>query len=290
VLSTTRQRSDGTAYLIGTATRLPTPGTYRATAAAASGAAAMAGPATTTVWVRTFRDEFSGSALDLGKWSYRVGTSPSRTKAVNSPRAVAVGRGRLEMSVKRKPGSSKLLNAQISTQPRSATQGHLQRYGVFSARIRYPEHRGQHGSFWMQSPTYGRYPGSAARSGAEIDVSEFFGRNYPDGGLGTFVYYANKSRANVKIGDVWRRAASLAPKGDRWWNAYHVFSLRWTPNRYLFYVDGRLLFTTTRGVSRTQEYLILSLLTSDWELPQLDRSKLPTHMDVDWTTAWQSAG
>ena len=192
------------------------------------------------------------------------------------------------MSVKRKPGSSKLLNAQISTQPRSASQGHLQRYGVFSARIRYPEHRGQHGSFWMQSPTYGRYPGSAARSGAEIDVTEFFGRNYPDGGLGTFVYFVNKSRANVKIGDVWRRASSLAPKGDRWWNAYHVFSVRWTPSRYLFYVDGRLLSTTTRGVSRTQEFMILSLLTSDWELPHLDRSKLPSHMDVDWTTAWQS--
>lgn len=288
VLSTTRQRSDGTAYLIGTASRIPTSGTYRAVAGAASGAAAVASAATRTPWVRTFRDEFSGSALDLRKWSYRVGTSASRTHAVNSARAVAVGGGRLQMSVKRKPGSSKLLNAQISTQPRSATQGHLQRYGVFSARIRYPEHRGQHGSFWMQSPTYGRYAGSAARSGAEIDVSEFFGRNYPDGGLGTFVYYANKSHTNVKIGDVWRRAAALAPKGDRWWNAYHVFSLRWTPNRYLFYVDGRLLFTTTRGVSRTQEYLILSLLTSDWELPQLDRSKLPSHMDVDWTTAWQS--
>ena len=37
-----RQRSDGTAYLIGTATRIPTTGTYRATTSAASGAAVAA--------------------------------------------------------------------------------------------------------------------------------------------------------------------------------------------------------------------------------------------------------
>ena len=33
--------------------------------------------------------------------------------------------------------------------------------------------------------------------------------------------------------------------------------------------------------------LVLSLLSSDWELPDLDKSKLPADMKVDWVRVWQ---
>jgi hypothetical protein len=56
---------------------------------------------------------------------------------------------------------------------------------------------------------------------------------------------------------------------------------------YIFRIDGVETWRTTRGISRQQQYLILSLLTSDWELPQLDRKSLPTTMRVDWVRAWQ---
>jgi hypothetical protein len=40
-------------------------------------------------------------------------------------------------------------------------------------------------------------------------------------------------------------------------------------------------------VSRRPQFLILSLLSSDWELPQLDRTSLPADMKVDWVRVWQ---
>jgi hypothetical protein len=66
-----------------------------------------------------------------------------------------------------------------------------------------------------------------------------------------------------------------------------VFTLQWTPRSYEFRVDGRPHWHTTEGVSGVEEYLILSLLTSDYELPRLDRSKLPSRMYVDWVRVWQ---
>ena len=40
------------------------------------------------------------------------------------------------------------------------------------------------------------------------------------------------------------------PKGDTWWNSYHVFTVKWTARDYTFYVDGRVLFTTNRASHR----------------------------------------
>ncbi|MGI8901902.1 MAG: hypothetical protein ACR2HA_13445, partial [Nocardioides sp.] len=74
---------------------------------------------------------------------------------------------------------------------------------------------------------------------------------------------------------------------DDWWKSYHVFSVEWTPRSYIFRVDGREHWRTRAGVSGVDEFLILSLLTSDYEIPRLDRSRLPSKMNVDWVRVWQ---
>ncbi len=94
-------------------------------------------------------------------------------------------------------------------------------------------------------------PGDLTRRGAEIDAVEYFGQGYPKGGLATFLYYKNAACD------------------------------------YTFHVDGRVLFTTNKGVSQAPEYLILSLLTSDWGLPNLDLRAAPQQMNVDWVRVWK---
>jgi beta-glucanase (GH16 family) len=277
----TRQGADGTAYLF------PSSGStaYQATTAARYGAPAVTTAAAANTYVPTFHDEFSGSTLNTSLWTYREGRAPSRTHSKNDARAVSVGGGTVRLQVMKDPAapSRRYLNGQISTEGRYSLT-----YGVASARVRFQVGRGQHGSFWLQSPTYGSHPGRADLSGAEIDVAEFFGRGYPQGGLASFNYYVDRNRRNVKTGGVWPGAARLIPARDTWWNSYHVFSVKWTPRSYTFYVDGRILFSTGRGVSKVDEYLVLSLLTSDWELPKLDRRRLPSTMQVDWVRAWQT--
>jgi beta-glucanase (GH16 family) len=277
----TRQGADGTAYLFGVAGAH----VYLATTAARFHAPAVTTGAATDTYTQRFADEFSGSTLNTSLWSYREGRAPSRTRSKNDRRAVSVGGGTVRLQVLKDPAAprTRYLNGQISTEGHYALT-----YGVASARVRFQVGRGQHGSFWMQSPTYGSHPGRADLSGAEIDVAEFFGRGYPQGGLASFNYYVDRHRKNVKTGGVWARAGSLIPARDTWWNSYHVFSVKWTPSSYTFYIDGRVLFSTNRGISKVDEYLVLSLLTSDWELPRLDRRSLPSTMSVDWVKAWQT--
>jgi beta-glucanase (GH16 family) len=278
---TTTQRSDGTALFRANVAG----GSIQATAAARYGAPAVSTAPAVDDWSLKLSDEFNGTVRNL--WEYRnegiyIG---SRTKAKSDRRAVTVGGGTVALQVKKDPSSSyKLLNGQIST------QNHYRfTYGVAAARIKFQRGRGQHGSFWLQSPTYNLYPGNVARSGAEIDAVEYFGQGYPDGGLANFLYYRNASRKDVKLGAVWPAASRLKPSSDTWWDSYHVFSVKWTPQSYTFYVDGQQLYYSTRALSRTEQFLILSLLSSDWELKYLDRANLASKslMRVDWARVWQ---
>lgn len=155
-------------------------------------------------------------------------------------------------------------------------------YGHAAARIKFQPERGQHGSFWMQG--FGPKPtGDAKFTGAEIDVIEYFGDDHPDGGLSSFVYWHPTAKGKI--------AGGWLPKpeqyGDDWSSKFHVFSVEWTPEKYVFRIDGQITNTITQGVSGQPEFLILSLLSSDYELQHLeDDDKLPQHMDVDWVRVW----
>ena len=82
-------------------------------------------------------------------------------------------------------------------------------------------------------------------------------------------------------------ATDALEHGDAWWKKYHVFSVEWTPDAYIFRVDGRESFRQTENISGKPEFLVLSLLSSDWELPDLDKSQIPTDMKVDWVRVYQ---
>lgn len=155
-------------------------------------------------------------------------------------------------------------------------------YGHAAARIRFQDLRGQHGAFWMQGS--GPEPtGSAKLTGAEIDVIEYFGDDHPQGGLTSFIYW-NATAKGKKAGG-W--LDDPEQYGDDWSSKYHVFSVEWTPKEYVFRIDGQVTNTITQGVSGQPEYLILSLLSSDYELAQLGgEDNLPQHMDVDWVRVW----
>ena len=177
------------------------------------------------------------------------------------------------------------LNGHVSTE---ATYSFT--YGVAAARVKFQKPRGMHGSFWLQSPTFGSVPGDAKQSGSEIDTVEYFGSTYPDGGMASFTYFTDKDGNSSKSGGLQTEISdAIAKKGDAWWKKYHVFSVEWTPEAYVFRVDGVETFRQTENISGVPEVLVLSLLSSDWELPDLDESALPADMKVDWVRVWQPA-
>jgi Glycosyl hydrolases family 16 len=247
-----------------------------------------------------FSDEFDGRELSVD-WFHRgpdYNPEGLRVCSKGSPDAVDVAGGALQLKViedperadetcEAKKASGKSLgrfayrlNGHVGIGPHIPFQ-----YGVTAARIKFQQERGQHGSFWLQSGLAEMT--SAAESGAEIDVVEYFGEDESDR-LASFIHYPTKD-GYVKEGDFIEDASDfLTGKGEEWWNAYHVFALEWTKDEYVVRIDGEEAWRTDQGVSQQPEYLVLSLLSSDYELPELSSvDKLPQTMSVDWVRHWQ---
>ena len=281
--------------------------TYRVTAGKFKGAKAVKSkPVSTSRWLTaSFTDEFSGSTLS-SNWNYRGGIyepSSLRECSRGDASAVKVGGGTVKVSVIKDPARASekcvakkdgkstgkfayRLNGHIGT------EGHVSmRYGFAAARIKMHKSRGQHASFWMQPATRVEGSFSPKSTGAEIDIIEYFGDKHPEGGLTSFIYSKNSSGKGVKTGS-WLKTpnALLKNKKDGWSKNYHVFSVEWTPSTYIFRVDGQESWRTKVGVSGQEQFPILSLLSSDYEISQMkggDR-KLPQSMNVDWLRLWQA--
>jgi beta-glucanase (GH16 family) len=293
---------------------------YRVVAAAGHGERRAATRAVSPAsWRLRFTDEFSGTSLDRRRWGYRqlgmYAPASDRACAASYRDAVAVSGGRLQLSAFEDRARAAAVGpcdashdntrtdqrwfreGQIGTQARGMFRF---RYGFAAARIRFDHRQGGHGSFWLQAAEHGR-PGQLGprHNGAEVDVVEYFGDAFakwhePDS-VYPFVYFTGRHGQRVKVPAdtdptqaVTRRDARLAPR-DNWSTGYHVFSVLWTPQRYAFYVDGVRIRTVSRGVSEVPEYLVLSTLTSGWELPRFPPgARLRT--DVDWVRVWQLPG
>ena len=250
-----------------------------------------------------FSDEFSGTELSAD-WQPRgqVYNHPAgRGCSIGSLDAVEVEGGTARLSVLKDPDRAGTkcaakaadgsplgeydwrLNGHISTQDSASFT-----YGVAAARIKFQPLRGQHGAFWMQPQEVEQVFNDPGRSGAEIDVIEWFGNDQPSGGLASYAYYDGVGGELVKVG-TWLNHPErfLSGAADSWSSQFHVFSVEWTPDDYTFRIDGRVSFRTKRGVSGQPEYLILSLLSSDYEMPFVEGDQLPQTMEVDWVRYWK---
>jgi len=238
-------------------------------------------------WRVGFTDEFSGRSLGK-KWTYRqlglLSKVSGRQVSASSKAAVQVRNGSLRLQVKANPDrAGHYLNGHISTESTYSF-----RYGVAAARVKFQRPRGAHGAFWSQSPTVNAFPGDPKKSGTEIDIGEYFGDGYPRGGLASYVYHYDKSGKNIKDGDVLPRAVkAVGGSAAAFWKKFHVYSVQWSPQGYVFRIDGTVTSVTDKAVSGRDQYLVLSLLSSDWELPDLDKKLLPGTMKVDWVRVWQ---
>ena len=130
-------------------------------------------------------------------------------------------------------------------------------------------------------------PGDPSK-GAEVDIAEFFGEAGPRDAVGGFIHTLDAAGNNEKLGDLFTSTSLMKPPGDTWSTSYHVFSLEWTPEEYVFRVDGREFWRTSQRISQGEEYLVLSMLTSNYELRFLTPETLASKTSVDWVRVWKS--
>jgi beta-glucanase (GH16 family) len=215
-------------------------------------------------------DEFDGHALDARKWDYR--DLGPRRDAVNVKECVSLdGKGHLVLETRR--AGSQYQTAMIGTEGRFEP-----RYGYFECRVRMQSQVGHWSAFWLQSPTYGQRIGNLEESGSEIDVFEFL-VNRGDH-LQHTVHWDGYGKDHQSAERV-----AAAPGIGRGW---HTVGLLWTPEEYVFSIDGRETWRTNQGVSQHAEFLILSLEVGTWA-GEIAKAKLPDRLFVDFVRVY-SAG
>lgn len=251
---------------------------------------------TTKSYTLDFSDTFDGSALDPSTWVAQqrpVGTG-MRSCARTDGSSYSVGGGVLRLGVSYDPtrsdacsyvdgkGQTHLLpymrNTQIATE-----RNYTYQYGTLAARVKVQSAVGMHSAVWSQ-PLQGTVPGDPAR-GIEADVMEYFGDSLgADTPVASFQHVLRADGTLEKIGGTFPESAKM--KGTEAFSAnYHVFSLEWTPTAYVFRVDGREYHRSTRDISHTPQYLLLSNLTSSYELVNL--TDVDDVASVDWVQVWK---
>ena len=214
-----------------------------------------------------WEDNFDSDKLDPKKWEVR-GIGP-RALGFVSPEAVKVENGFLKLSAFKKDGTVFL--GAVGTQDRFMTK-----YGFFECRAELQKSPGIWAAFWIQSSEIAKGEDPAVY-GAEIDIMEFFKK------LGTDIVSHNVHWAYGPHQQTTHGMQSYRPGVSE---GFHTFALEWTPEKYVFLVDGYKYYEVTQAVSHIEEYLILSM-----EIPSdpkdLKKTVYPDEFTVDYVKVYQ---
>ncbi|MBS1752396.1 MAG: glycoside hydrolase family 16 protein [Bacteroidetes bacterium] len=215
-----------------------------------------------------WQDEFNDEALDTSKWEIRgVG---KRATGYVSPKAVSVSDGFLKLFAL-KEGDSILISA-VGTQNRFMTK-----YGYFECRAELQRSAGNWAAFWLQSPKLSEGDNPVV-NGAEIDIMEFFKKLGPD--IVSHNVHWGPYGLNQHTTHGYQSYLKGVSKG------FHTFALEWTPEKYIFYIDGYKFYEITEGISQTEEYIILSMELPN-ELKDLERTVFPDVFMVDYIRVYK---
>ena len=226
-----------------------------------------------------WNDEFAGDTLDTEKWMHRMKDDMHGKSRIREYCSVLDGEGHAVLKTWLVPNESEV-GYEIESGMIATQDLHAWKYGLFEARIKFESHPGHHGAFWLQSPVYGKVKDDFTASGTEIDVIEYFGNRSLSQNVHWNAYNSKDKRADGS-GNLKHRVLDTVD------TEFHVYSLLWTPEINIFYIDGEETWRTDKAVSRHSEYIILSLLTSKWEAMKVKPENFPDKMFVDWVRVFQ---
>ncbi|MCP5520718.1 MAG: glycoside hydrolase family 16 protein [Verrucomicrobiales bacterium] len=217
-----------------------------------------------------WQDDFDGNALDPQKWAVR-GVGP-RALGFVSPEAVTVEGGVLKLHAIKK--DDRILLGAVGTQGRFMT-----RYGYFECRAQVQKSPGVWGAFWIQSTDIAKGEDPAVY-GAEIDIMECFRKLGPDI-VSHNVHWAYGPHQQTTHG----MQSYLKGVGE----GFHTFAVEWTPEKYVFFVDGYRFYEVTAGLSQIEEYLILSMEIPSKE-EEIRNTVFPDVFVVDYVKVYKKRG
>ncbi len=189
-------------------------------------------------WQVAFHDEFEGTVLDETQWDV---PEYQRRGGWWSRKAISLnGDGVLRMETLRE--GDRLLDACIRTRGKFEHA-----FGYYVARVKLQSQPGHWSAFWLYNDCVGSEE-NEGRDGAEIDIFE---KPWLDDRVQQTLHWDGYGAQHKSEGKVVEAPGVM--------EGWHTFSLWWTPEEYVFYIDGRETWRTRAGgVCQVPLYVKLS--------------------------------
>lgn len=216
-----------------------------------------------------WEDSFNGNHLDKSKWFVRgVGARRVGFNGIEGENII-VKNGKLNILCTTKKDS--FFVGAVATQGLFETT-----YGYFECRAKLPHSFGPWAAFWLQSPQIAKGD-DPAKYGTEIDIFEYFLKYGKE--IITHAYWYN-------YGPNLKGYGPLKSKVKNLHKGYHTFALEWTPEKYVFYVDGLKYHEVKEAISHVNEYIILSFEPVG-TIEEFKKADLPDTFKIDYVKVYK---
>jgi hypothetical protein len=167
-----------------------------------------------------------------------------------------------------------------------------QAFGYFEVKVKVPRQDGMWSAFWLQTPGQGQI-GNDGRDGTEIDVFEsvFTNIDQPDMIAHAFLWDG--------YGKYCRTHGTKVDMGRDMYEGWHTYGLLWTPDCYVFFVDGVATWNTIGGgvsqvpaqVRLTNEVRTIGSTNTAWGTPQrafTATKDAPAEFEIEYVKIYQN--
>jgi beta-glucanase (GH16 family) len=239
-------------------------------------------------YVLTWSDEFDGQTINADKWD-----KPEKNRR-NNPEgpdgwwleedSYLDGKGNLVIRARKIDNRNEDNDPYDYSTGAIRSLGHFQqKFGKFEIRCKLPEQAGWWVAFWLHSPSVGNVNNSG-EDGTEIDIFEGFGWT---------------DRLNFALhwdgyGDD-HKSENFKKTIDGIRDGFHTYTLEWTEEEYVFFVDNIEIWRTTAGgVSKVPAYVKITgeLSTESWAINEQwsndpESGEYPDYFVVDYVRIYQ---
>lgn len=220
-------------------------------------------------WVLAWSDEFDGAKLDESKWEI-MGDSKRRDGYWVKEDSYLDGKGNLILRTKK--------DGERFTSGSVRTLGKFEHaFGYWVCRCKFPTQEGHWPAFWLMAGGVSTV-GDDGRDGTEIDIME---KPWREDKITQNLHWDGYGKAHKSAGTGEIKIPGVS-------QGFHTFGLYWTPEQYVFYVDGKETWRTSAGgVSQVPEYAKLTEEIGNWG-GDIKKASLPDYFVVDYVRVYDA--
>ncbi len=223
----------------------------------------------------SFEDNFDGNDIDTAKWE-RCPEWPRQdlNNHWDNDMSYLDGDGNLIIEMSYDKETDRYLSGGVRSKGKFE-----QAYGYFEIRCTVNTVPGYWTAFWLMGESVADETNGGI-NGTEIDIMES-------------AYYDEKLIQNTLNWDGYgaaHKVSGFKAPADVYDGEYHTFSLLWTKDEYVYYIDGKESWRTEAkqayGTCKVPLYIKITSEMGSWTNSKLSPEKLPDYMKVDYVRVY----